>query len=140
MAMCKNSIGPFVAKIDPKTLETKWYTQLRNTVDAKEWDYPGAMAIESDGFIYVVSGYYLYKVHPEDGHVIDTLPLPTMVYMRNNYPTLPADLRQLPHGRLSQHILQRHQRAAGRHDRREVVVPGGGLRSERWRRAAKVPE
>ena len=76
--------------IDPKTLETKWYTQLRNTVDAKEWDYPGAMAIESDGFIYAVSGYRLYKVHPEDGHVIDTLVLPTMVYMRNHYPTLPA--------------------------------------------------
>jgi hypothetical protein len=86
----KNSIGPFVAKIDPNTLQTKWYTQLRNTVDAKEWDYPGAMAIESDGFLYVVSGYRLYKVHPEDGHVIDTLVLPTMVYMRNNYPTLPA--------------------------------------------------
>jgi hypothetical protein len=86
----KNSIGPFVARIDPKTLETKWYTQLRNTVDAKEWDYPGAMAIESDGFLYVVSGYRLYKVHPEDGHVIDTLVLPTMVNMRNNYPTLPA--------------------------------------------------
>jgi hypothetical protein len=86
----ENSIGPFVAKIDPKTLETKWYTQLRNTKDAKEWDYPGGMAIESDGMIYVVSGYYLYKVHPEDGHVIDALPLPTMVYMRNNYPTLPA--------------------------------------------------
>ena len=86
----ENSIGPFVAKIDPKTLETKWYTQLRNTVDANEWDYPGAMAIESDGFIYVVSGYRLYKVHPEDGRVMDTLVLPTMVYMRNNYPTLPA--------------------------------------------------
>jgi hypothetical protein len=86
----KNSIGPFVARIDPKTLETKWYTQLFNTADAKEWDYPGAMAIESDGMIYVVSGHSLYKVHPEDGHVIDTLPLPTMVYMRNNYPTLPA--------------------------------------------------
>ena len=86
----KNSIGPFVARIDPRTLKTRWYRQLRNTVDANEWDYPGAMAIESDGFIYVVSGYRLYKVHPEDGHVIDTLVLPTMVEMRNNYPTLPA--------------------------------------------------
>jgi hypothetical protein len=86
----KNSIGPFVAKIDPRTLKTKWYTQLRNTVETKEWDYPGALAIERDGFLYVVSGYRLYKVHPEDGHVIDTLELPTMVYMRNNYPTLPA--------------------------------------------------
>jgi hypothetical protein len=89
-----NSIGPFVAKIDPETLKTVWYTQLRNTVETNEWDYPGGMAIESDGFIYVVSGHYLYKVHPEDGHVIDTLPLPTMVYMRNNYPTLPASYDQ----------------------------------------------
>src|SRR5262249_35658552 len=42
----KGSIGPFVAKVDPKTLKPVWYTQLRNTVNAGEWDYPGAMAIE----------------------------------------------------------------------------------------------
>ena len=85
-----NSIGPFVAKFDPQTLAPVWYTQLRNTVEAGEWDYPGAMAIENDGFIYVVSGYRIYKVDPADGSVVDTLVLPTLVHMRNNYPNLPA--------------------------------------------------
>jgi hypothetical protein len=87
----QNSIGPFVAKVDPKTLATVWYTQLRNTVEAQEWDYPGAMAIKSDGFLYVVSGYRLYKVCAEDGRIVDTVVLPTLVHMRNNYPTLPAE-------------------------------------------------
>ncbi len=69
----ENSIGPFVAKVDPTTLKPVWYTQLRNTEQecgtqqvctyeqgcgappvcqpqqAGEWDYPGAMAIENDG-------------------------------------------------------------------------------------------
>jgi hypothetical protein len=80
------SIGPFVAKVDPQTLEPVWYTQLVNTVETGEWDYPGAMAIMNDGYIYVVSGYRIFKVDPADGHVVATLKLPTMVYMRNNYP------------------------------------------------------
>ena len=86
----QNSIGPFVAKFDPKTLKPVWFTQLRNTVRAGEWDYPGGMAIESDGYIYVVSGYRIFKVDPADGNVVDTLVLPTAVNMRNNYPSTPA--------------------------------------------------
>jgi hypothetical protein len=85
----KNSIGPFVAKVNPKTLKPVWYTQLVNTVQTGEWDYPGAMAIENDGFIYVVSGYRIFKVDPANGDVVATLKLPTMVYMRNNYPNTP---------------------------------------------------
>lgn len=85
----ENSIGPFVAKVDPKTLEPVWYTQLVNTVETGEWDYPGGMAIQNDGFIYVVSGYRIFKVDPEDGSVVATLALPTQVSMRNNYPTDP---------------------------------------------------
>ena len=83
------SIGPFVAKVNPQTLEHVWFRLLRNTKQAQEWDYPGAMAIMSDGFIYVVSGYRLYKVDPADGSVVDTLVLPTSVHMRNNYPVTP---------------------------------------------------
>jgi hypothetical protein len=90
------SIGPFVAKVDPQTLEHVWYTQLRNTKEAQEWDYPGAMAIMNDGYIYVVSGYRIYKVDPADGSVVATLVLPTMVYMRNNYPSLPATYDSTP--------------------------------------------
>lgn len=85
-----NSIGPFVAKVNPKTLQPIWKTQLVNTVETGEWDYPGAMAIQNDGYIYVVSGYRLFKMDPATGSVVATLELPTLVYMRNNYPTLPA--------------------------------------------------
>jgi hypothetical protein len=85
----ENSIGPFVAKVDPKTLKPVWFTQLVNTVETGEWDYPGGMAIQSDGSIYVVSGYRIFKVDAKDGSVVATLVLPTQVYMRNNYPTNP---------------------------------------------------
>ena len=60
----KGSIGPFVAKVDPKTLKPVWYRQLLNTAQTGEWDYPGAMAIENNGFIYVVSSYRIFKVNP----------------------------------------------------------------------------
>jgi hypothetical protein len=92
----ENSIGPFVAKVNPKTLKPVWYTQLVNTVQTGEWDYPGAMAIENDGYIYVVSGYRIFKVDPSDGEVVNTLELPTTVYMRNNYPDTPATYDTTP--------------------------------------------
>ena len=85
----KGSIGPFVAKFDPKTLKPVWYRQLVNTMQTGEWDYPGATAIENNGFIYVVSGYRIFKVDPANGKVVKTLKLPTLVYMRNNYPDTP---------------------------------------------------
>jgi hypothetical protein len=87
----KGSIGPFVAKLDPRTLKTVWYRQLVNTVKTGEWDYPGAMAIENNGFIYVVSGYRIFKVNPTNGRVVRTLKLPTQVYMRSNYPETPPE-------------------------------------------------
>jgi hypothetical protein len=92
----KNSIGPYVAKVDPTTLKPIWFTQLRNTVQANEWDYPGGMAIESDGYMYVVSGYRMYKVDPSNGKVVNTLVLPTTVYMRNNYPNTPPSYSTTP--------------------------------------------
>ena len=82
----KNSIGPFVTKVDPETLAPVWYTQLVNTVQTGEWDYPGAMAIEKDGYIYVVSGYRIFKVDPADGQVVATRTPPTLVHMPNNHP------------------------------------------------------
>jgi hypothetical protein len=47
------------------------------------------MAIMSNGYIYVVSGYRIYKVDPSGGTVVDTLVLPTKVHMQNNYPNKP---------------------------------------------------
>jgi hypothetical protein len=90
------SIGPFVARVDPKTLKPIWKKLLRNTRQAHEWDYPGAMAIMNDGYIYVVSGYHIWKVKPTSGHVVKTLTLPTLVHMRNNYPNTPPTYYKLP--------------------------------------------
>lgn len=71
------SIGAFVAKVNPYTLEPIWYNQLINTSQNGEWDYPGSMAILRDGFIYVIYGYRLSKIDPKTGNTIKTLVLPT---------------------------------------------------------------
>lgn len=71
------SIGAFVAKIDPDTLEPVWYTQLINTQMNGEWDYPGVMGILEDGYLYIVYGYRLSKIDPGTGAVIGTVTLPT---------------------------------------------------------------
>ncbi len=70
------SIGAFVAKVNPDTLEPLWYNQLINTSVNGEWDYPGSMGILRDGFIYVSYGYRLTKLNAE-GKIISTLVLPT---------------------------------------------------------------
>ena len=71
------SIGAFVAKVNPDTLEPIWYNQLINTAQNGEWDYPGSMGILKDGFLYVIYGYRLSKIDPETGATINTLVLPT---------------------------------------------------------------
>lgn len=71
------SIGAFVAKVNPHTLEPIWYNQLINTSVNGQWDYPGSMAILKDGFIYVIYGYRLSKIDPKSGKTIKTLKLPT---------------------------------------------------------------
>ena len=70
------SIGAFVAKVDPNTLNPLWYNQLIDTRATGEWDYPGSMGILQDGFIYVSYGYRLTKLDAS-GNVITTLVLPT---------------------------------------------------------------
>lgn len=71
------SIGAFVAKINPDTLEPIWYNQLNNTSQSGEWDYPGSMGILRDGLIYVIYGYRLSKIDPITGTTLKTLILPT---------------------------------------------------------------
>lgn len=70
------SIGAFVSKINPTTLEPIWYNQLINTSENGEWDYPGSMGILNNGFIYVSYGYRLAKIDPTTGLVVKTLVLP----------------------------------------------------------------
>lgn len=72
----QGSVGAFVARVNPNTLNPIWYKQLINTNTTGEWDYPGSMGILQDGFIYVSYGYRLAKLDPS-GKVVDTLVLPT---------------------------------------------------------------
>lgn len=71
------SIGAYVARVNPQTLEHIWYTQLINTEVNGEWDYPGSLGILEDGYLYVSYGYRLAKLDPQTGTVIATLVLPT---------------------------------------------------------------
>ncbi len=70
------SIGSFIARVNPDTLEPIWYNQLIDTNVNGEWDYPGSMGILQDGFLYVSYGYRLAKLDAT-GKVINTLVLPT---------------------------------------------------------------
>lgn len=71
------SIGAFVAKVDPTTLNAIWYDQLIDTSTNGEWDYPGSLGILKDGYLYVSYGYRLAKIDPVTGNVVTTLILPT---------------------------------------------------------------
>lgn len=71
------SIGAYVARIDPVTLEPIWYNQLIDTQANGEWDYPGSMGILRDQFIYVIYGYRLSKIDAHTGRTVKTLVLPT---------------------------------------------------------------
>ncbi len=62
------SIGAFVAKVNPHTLEPIWDNQLINTSENGEWDYPGSMGILRDGFLYVIYGYRLSKIDTCNRH------------------------------------------------------------------------
>lgn len=72
----EGSVGAFVARVNPSTLDPVWYKQLINTSTNGEWDYPGSMGILQDGFLYVSYGYRLAKLNSK-GKVVATLVLPT---------------------------------------------------------------
>jgi len=79
-----NSIGPYVAKVDPNTLEPIWYTQLLVTAEVHEWNYPGVVALMNDDFLYVIYGYRLARIDPADGSFeVMELPYDTTVGAAN---------------------------------------------------------
>ncbi|MBI9075963.1 MAG: hypothetical protein JEZ02_11160 [Desulfatibacillum sp.] len=69
--------GPFVAKIDPHTLRVLWRTQFHNAQKDGDWDYPGAIGVHGNGFVYAVAGHHMVKVDPSTGEVIKKVKLPT---------------------------------------------------------------
>jgi hypothetical protein len=73
----RGGTGSFVARVDPRTLQTVWFNQLINTVETDEWNYPGVLSAGQDGFLYMIYGYRLAKLDPKDGRVVDQIELPT---------------------------------------------------------------
>src|SRR6516165_6532451 len=73
----RGGTGSFVARVDPQTLQTVWFNQLINTVETHEWNYPGVLSALHDGFLYLIYGYRLAKLDPQDGTVLGKMELPT---------------------------------------------------------------
>ena len=69
--------GPFVAKLDASTLKILWRTQIHNARINRDWDYPGAIGIHGNGFVYAVNGYTMAKIDPHSGQIAGKIKLPT---------------------------------------------------------------
>jgi hypothetical protein len=73
----RGGTGSFVARVDPQTLQTVWFNQLINTVETDEWNYPGVLSVLHDGRLYLIYGYRLAKLDPQEGTVLGQMELPT---------------------------------------------------------------
>jgi hypothetical protein len=79
----RGGTGSFVARVDPQTLQTVWFQQLINTVETDEWNYPGVLSALQDGLLYLIYGYRLAKLDPQDGRVLGQMELPTLAAPRD---------------------------------------------------------
>jgi len=93
----RGGTGSFVARVDPQTLKTVWSHQLINTVQTNEWNYPGVLSVLQDGYLYLIYGYRLAKLDPQDGRVLGQIELPTLAAQRD---TSYNGLTGLPDGTL----------------------------------------
>jgi hypothetical protein len=93
----KGGTGSFVARVDPRTFQTIWKTQLIDTASTGEWNYPGVLSAMSNGDLYLIYGYRLAKIDPRDGRVLAQVELPTPVAPRD---TTYNGLDALPDGTL----------------------------------------
>lgn len=89
--------GAFVAKVDPVSLDPVWHTQLIDTVETNEWNYPGVLSALRDGYLYQIYGYHLAKLDARDGSVVKVVELPTLAAQRD---TSYNGLDALPDGTL----------------------------------------
>jgi hypothetical protein len=93
----KGGTGSFVARVNPRTLQPIWRTQLIDTAATGEWNYPGVLSALSNGYLYLIYGYRLAKIDPRDGRVLGQVELPTPVAPRD---TTYNGLDALPDGTL----------------------------------------
>jgi hypothetical protein len=62
--------GPYVAKIDAHTMQVVWKRPFHNAKENRDWDYPGAIGVHGNGFVYAVNGYHMVKIDPGSGEIL----------------------------------------------------------------------
>ncbi len=60
--------GPYVVRVDSRTLQTLWRTRLP-VITAADWNYPGAMAVHANGDLYAIYGHHLARLDADSGEV-----------------------------------------------------------------------
>jgi len=69
--------GAYIAKVNAHTFEIEWRKPLHNAKENGDWDYPGAIGVHGNGYVYVVNGYKVYKIDPQSGEQMASQDLPT---------------------------------------------------------------
>jgi haloalkane dehalogenase len=69
--------GAFIARLDADTLNEVWRTELINTDETGDWNYPGVVGLHENGDLYVVYGYHIARLDPDTGAVIQEQELPS---------------------------------------------------------------
>ncbi|TAJ52121.1 MAG: hypothetical protein EPN60_17360 [Nevskiaceae bacterium] len=67
--------GPNLSRIDPDSLRVRWRWRLPG-LRAGDWNYPGALAVHRNGYLYLVHGSQILKLDPELGTVLARTRLP----------------------------------------------------------------
>lgn len=70
--------GPLVTKLNSEDLSVQWWSQLNLTRGTSQWDYPGTVAVQSNGFVYTIYGNQLSKLDARSGEPLFTRTLPAL--------------------------------------------------------------
>ena len=68
--------GAFIARLDPVNMTQLWRTELINTNETGDWNYPGVVGVHANGDLYAIYGYRIARLDPETGDVLQEKVLP----------------------------------------------------------------
>ena len=68
--------GGYVASVAPGSLRERWRTRIPDASPARQWSYPGVLAVHGNGFLYAVYGSVMVKLNPLTGATLARRRLP----------------------------------------------------------------
>ncbi len=69
--------GGFVARLGPDGREV-WRQRLSDaTGEQARWNFPGAIGVLANGFLYAANGNELFKINPDGGRIVASATLPS---------------------------------------------------------------